>query len=63
MNFSVNIFTIIIILIVGIYDLSYAYNRRNQPTNKAGIKAFSILGFIFTMAGIILLFLELAHVI
>ena len=51
--FNVNIFTAIIVLIMGIYDLAYAFNRRKQPTNKGGIKAFMILGIIFTIAGIV----------
>lgn len=41
--FNVNIFTAIIVLIMGIYDMSYAFNRRKQPTNKGGIRAF--IGF------------------
>lgn len=36
--FNVNIFTAIIVLIMGIYDMSYAFNRRKQPTNKGGIR-------------------------
>ena len=53
--FSVNIFTAIIVLIMGIYDISYAFNRRKQPNNKGGIKAFMILGIIFTIAGIVMI--------
>lgn len=53
--FSVNIFTAIIVLIMGIYDMSYAFNRRKQPNNKGGIKAFIILGIIFTIAGIVMI--------
>lgn len=63
MNFQVNVITAIIVIIVGIYDLSYAYNRRNQPNNKAGIKAFAILGFIFTIGGVVLLIMRLMHLI
>lgn len=63
MNFEVNIFTAIIVIIVGLYDLAYAYNRRNQPTNRRGIKAFSILGIIFTVAGLVMLIMKLAHVL
>lgn len=63
MDFKVTIFSAIVMIIVGIYDMSYAYNRRNQPTNKGGIKAFSILGIIFTVAGIILLIMKLVHAI
>ena len=53
--FNVNIFTAIIVLIMGIYDLAYAFNRRKQPTNKGGIGAFMILGIIFTIAGIVMI--------
>ena len=53
--FSVNIFTAISVLIMGIYDMSYAFNRRKQPNNKGGIKAFMILGIIFTIAGIVMI--------
>lgn len=53
--FNVNIFTAIIVLIMGIYDLAYAFNRRKQPTNIGGIKAFMILGIIFTIAGIVMI--------
>lgn len=53
--FSVNIFTAIIVLIMGIYDISYAFNRRKQPNNKGGIRAFMILGVIFTIAGIVMI--------
>lgn len=63
MNFQVTIFSAIVMIIVGIYDLSYAYNRRNQPTNKGGIKAFSVLGMIFTIVGIVLLIMKLVHAI
>lgn len=63
MNFEVNIFTAIIVIIVGLYDLAYAFNRRHQPTNKAGLKAFTILGVIFTIGGIVMLIMKLAHLI
>lgn len=53
--FNVNIFTSIIVLIMGIYDMAYAFNRRKQPTNKGGIRAFMILGIIFTIAGIVMI--------
>ena len=52
--FSVNIFTAIIVLVMGIYDMSYAFNRRKQPNNKGGIRAFMILGVIFTIGGIVM---------
>lgn len=63
MNFQVNIFTAIIVIIVGLYDLAYSFNRRHQPNNKAGIKAFAILGIIFTIGGIVMLIMCLAHLI
>lgn len=53
--FNVNIFTAIIVLIMGIYDMSYAFNRRKQPTNKGGTRAFMVLGIIFTIAGIVMI--------
>lgn len=53
--FSVNIFTAIIVLIMGIYDMSYAFNRRKQLNNKGGIRAFMLLGIIFTIAGIVMI--------
>ncbi|TSO25863.1 hypothetical protein [Lactobacillus sp. LL6] len=59
MNFQVNVFTAIIIIIVGLYDLAYAWNRRKQPNNRGGIRAFAILGIIFTIGGIVLLLTRL----
>lgn len=53
--FNVNIFTAVIVLIMGIYDMSYAFNRRHQPNNKFGISAFMILGIIFTIGGIVMI--------
>ncbi|KRL91184.1 hypothetical protein [Lactobacillus kalixensis] len=58
MGFQVNIFTAIIMLIVGIYDVSYAINRRHQP-NKRPIYAYSILGAVFIIGGLVLLILQL----
>ncbi|WEV41073.1 hypothetical protein OZX56_02415 [Lactobacillus sp. ESL0684] len=54
---KVNIFTAIIVLIVGLYDLSYAYNRRQQKRNGAA-KAFMWLGIIFTIGGIVMLIMH-----
>lgn len=54
MDFRVNIFTSIIVLIVGLYDIAVAINRRHQPQRTA-VKAYAILGTIFTIAGIILI--------
>ncbi|MDH5100358.1 DUF308 domain-containing protein [Lactobacillus kefiranofaciens] len=53
--FNVNIFTAVIVLIMGIYDMSYAFNRRHQPNNKFGIAVFMILGIIFTIGGIVMI--------
>ena len=63
MKNGVNIFTAIIVIIVGLYDLSYVYNRRHQPTNKAGLRAFKILGVIFTVGGIVMLIMKLCNFI
>ncbi|WEV70542.1 hypothetical protein OZY43_06260 [Lactobacillus sp. ESL0785] len=53
----VSIFTAIIVLIVGLYDLAYAFNRRQQA-HHGGIKAFMILGVIFTIGGLVLLIMH-----
>ncbi|MBN7275796.1 hypothetical protein [Lactobacillus acetotolerans] len=58
MAFKVNIFTAIIVLIVGLYDMAYAFNHRRQPNNKHGITAFMILGIVFTIGGIVLLIMH-----
>lgn len=58
MKISTNLFTGIIVLIVGIYDLAYAFNRRHQP-NKKPMKAYTFLGVIFTILGLVLLILSL----
>ena len=49
-----DIFTAIIVIIVGLYDISIAINRRHQPQKKA-VKAYAVLGVIFTIFGIYLL--------
>lgn len=54
MNFQISLFTSIIVLIVGLYDISVAINRRNQPQKKP-LYAYTILGIIFTVFGIGLL--------
>ena len=54
MNFEVNIFTSIVVLIVCLYDIALAINRRNQPQKKS-VWAYAILGIIFTIFGIGLL--------
>lgn len=59
MDFQTNIFTAIIVIIVGLYDLGYAFNRRKKQNNSGGTKAFMILGVIFTIGGIILLITRL----
>lgn len=40
---------------MGIYDMSYAFNRRKQLNNKGGIRTFMIMGIIFTIAGIVMI--------
>lgn len=59
MNFQANIFTAIIVIIVGLYDLGYAWNRRKQADKRGGTTAFAILGVIFTIGGIVLLITRL----
>lgn len=54
MNIQINIFTAIIVLIVGLYDIAVAINRRHQP-QKGAVKAYAILGTIFTITGIVLI--------
>lgn len=54
MRTEVNIFTAIIVLIVGLYDLAVAINRRHQP-QKLAMRAYTILGIIFTLLGIYLI--------
>ena len=49
-----DIFTAIIVIIVGLYDISIVINRRHQPQKKA-VKAYAVLGVIFTIFGIYLL--------
>ncbi|WP_169449743.1 DUF308 domain-containing protein [Lactobacillus psittaci] len=45
-----------ILLIMGIYDMAFYYNRRHQPTNKRGLKAYLIFGAILFVGGILALF-------
>lgn len=54
MKFEVNIFTAIIVLIVGLYDMAYAFNRRHKNQGH-GYGPFLVLGIIFTIFGIYLL--------
>lgn len=51
MKVKVDLFTAVIVLIVGVYDLAVAFNRRKQP-QKTAVKAYAILGTIFTIFGI-----------
>lgn len=67
---KVSIWTAIILIIVGLYDLSIVYNRRDQldkkiigqsnilKKRKKVLIAFLIVGIILTFAGIILLFVH-----
>lgn len=64
----VNFWTAIIMIIVGLYDLSIVYNRRQfldkkiignstvLKKRKNALLAFLVVGVILTLAGIILLF-------
>ncbi|EEU20680.2 hypothetical protein ABZU09_04830 [Lactobacillus mulieris] len=49
-------FLVAVLLIVGIYDMSFYYNRRHQPNNQKGLKAYLIFGVILFAAGILALF-------
>ncbi|WP_297819860.1 hypothetical protein [uncultured Lactobacillus sp.] len=67
---KVSIWTAIILIIVGLYDLSIVYNRRDQLNKKVignsvilkkrrnVLLAFLVVGIILTLAGIILLFVH-----
>lgn len=61
MNGEVNIFTAIIIIIVGLYDIAIAINRRHQAANRKGIIAYAVLGSIFLITGLILLITKLIN--
>nr|TVV05241.1 hypothetical protein FOF79_02680 [Lactobacillus jensenii] len=45
-----------VLLIMGIYDMSFYYNRRHQPNNQRGLKAYLILGIILFIGGFYALF-------
>ncbi|WP_297819857.1 hypothetical protein [uncultured Lactobacillus sp.] len=65
---KIGIWSIIIVILMGIWDLYLAYQRwpkaadkqkasnKNIKPNKTAAKAFLILGVIFTIGGIIALF-------
>ena len=79
---KVNIWVALIVLIVGLWDLYYAYNRYQEKkivknsksktvvketveslpgfgsNSKVGVISFAVLGIIFTIAGIIMLFMH-----
>lgn len=54
MKSEVSLFTTIIVIIVGLYDMAYAFNRRYKNHGKS-FWPFMILGVIFTLFGIYLL--------
>lgn len=54
MKLGVSLFTIIIVIIVGLYDMAYAFNRRYKNHGQS-FWPFMILGIIFTIFGIYLL--------
>lgn len=57
---NANIFSAIIVIIVGLYDLVYAWNKyKQQNSRRGGVIAFAILGVIFTIGGIVLLITRL----
>lgn len=45
-----------VLLIMGIYDMSFYYNRRYQPNNQRGLKAYLIFGIILFIGGFYALF-------
>ncbi|MCZ3622069.1 DUF308 domain-containing protein [Lactobacillus mulieris] len=55
-NMENKYFLAAVLLIVGIYDMSFYYNRRHQPNNQKGLKAYLIFGVILFAAGILALF-------
>lgn len=64
---KINIWTAVIVIIVGLYDLAYVYNRRQDlkksqsktlKRRRNGLLAFLVLGIIFFISGIIMLFLH-----
>lgn len=74
MNTGLNIWSALIVLLVGLWDLQLAYkkwqNKKKHQKNKnaqitgqfftqspTGAKAFLILGIIFTVGGIVMLFM------
>ncbi|MDF7682022.1 hypothetical protein PT287_00605 [Lactobacillus sp. ESL0679] len=55
---KVSLFTAIIVLIVGLYDMAYSYNRRRHNQRGGGTTAFMILGIIFVIGGIAMMILH-----
>lgn len=55
----VSIWTALIVLAVGIYDIAYAFNRRKSSNNRLKMRAFVFLGIIFLIGGIIMLIIQL----
>lgn len=51
MKVEVNLFTAVIVFIVGLYDLAVAINRRHQ-SQKMAVHAYAVLGIIFTIFGL-----------
>lgn len=45
-----------VLLIMGIYDMSFYYNRRHQPNNQRGLKTYLIFGIILFIGGFYALF-------
>ncbi|MCF1843776.1 DUF308 domain-containing protein [Lactobacillus jensenii] len=55
-NMENKYFLAAVLLIMGIYDMSFYYNRRHQPNNQRGLKAYLILGIILFIGGFYALF-------
>ncbi|WEV36595.1 DUF308 domain-containing protein [Lactobacillus sp. ESL0677] len=54
---KVSLFTAIIVLIVGLYDMAFSYNRRRH-NQQGGTTVFMILGIIFVIGGIAMMILH-----
>ncbi|APT14267.1 DUF308 domain-containing protein [Lactobacillus jensenii] len=55
-NMENKYFLAAVLLIMGIYDMSFYYNRRHQPNNQRGLKAYLIFGIILFIGGFYALF-------
>lgn len=55
---KVSIWTAVIVIIVGLYDLAFAFNRRQRPRGQGTVRLFYVLGGIFVLGGIVMLWLH-----